>query len=110
MYAEAGFTVDAVLKVGMAALMVLYLVAALRGRYWGQVPFIALFLSGFWALGLPSLGRTSLEQSSPLGPDVVGEHGKERKPQDCPGETRLAPLAGVLVASEPEVAGECEAA
>ena len=110
MYAAAGFTVDAVLKVGMAALMVFYLVAALRGRYWGQVPFIALFLSGFLALGLPSLRRTSLEQSSPVGPGVVGEHGKERQPQDCPGETRLGPLAGVLVASEPEVAGECEAA
>ena len=44
---------DGAVKLGMALLMSAYLGAAIAGRYWGQLPFILLFLSGYVGLGLP---------------------------------------------------------
>ena len=44
---------DGAAKLCMALLMTAYLGAAIAGGYWGQLPFILLFLSGYVGLGLP---------------------------------------------------------
>ena len=44
---------DRAAKLCMALLMTAYLGAAIAGGYWGQLPFILLFLSGYVGLGLP---------------------------------------------------------
>lgn len=48
---------DTIVKLAMAALMTAYLVAAVAGGYWGQLPFIVLFLSGYAGLGVPAMRR-----------------------------------------------------
>jgi cellulose synthase/poly-beta-1,6-N-acetylglucosamine synthase-like glycosyltransferase len=107
-YRALALPTDTVCKLLMAILMIGYLSAAVRGGYWGQLPFILLFLSGYLALGIPAL-------RSHLAPVETSEafdrqEGEEGKPESRAGERRLSPLTGLLVAPEPEVADECEAA
>ncbi len=86
--ASAGF--DAVAKVAMAVLLSGYLAAAIAGRYWGQLPFILLFLSGYAALGLPVVSDALLGASA----GVDHEEQEERKPEGDTRETGLYPVAG----------------
>lgn len=109
-YAAVRVPADAFLKAAMAVLMTTYLVSAVRGAYWGQIPFILLFLSGYTALGLPQLRGALMGLAGSGGPRFVEHQREEREPEHGSREQRLGPLAGVLVAPEPEVAGECEAA
>jgi cellulose synthase/poly-beta-1,6-N-acetylglucosamine synthase-like glycosyltransferase len=108
-YAAVRVPIDAVLKGVMIALMTVCLVAAVAGGFWGQIPFILLFLTGFAALGLPA-SRGVITAAAPSCPGVVDEHREEWEPEDGPNDSRLGPFAGVLVTPESEVAGECEAA
>jgi cellulose synthase/poly-beta-1,6-N-acetylglucosamine synthase-like glycosyltransferase len=109
-YAAVRVPADAFLKAAMAVLMTTYLVSAVRGAYWGQIPFILLFLSGYTALGLPQLRGALMGLAGSGGPRFVEHQREEREPEHGSREQRLGPLAGVLIAPEPEVAGECEAA
>ena len=109
-YAAVRVPVDALLKAAMAVLMTAYLVSAIRGAYWGQIPFILLFLSGYTALGMPALRGALMGLAGSGGPGLAEHQHEEREPEHGAREQRLGPLAGVLVATEPEVAGECEAA
>ena len=101
---RAGYTahavpVEGVVRLGMAALMSVYLVLAVSGRYWGQLPFILLFLSGYLA--------TSLAAGAP---GVEREKAVERQPHRGSDRSGLRPRAGRLVRGQPEVPQECEAA
>lgn len=109
-YVPVHFPVDASLKRAMALLMTGYFAAAVAGGYWGQIPFILLFLSGYGALGAPALRGIGAGVGGASRPRVVDEHHEERDPEDRSGESGLRPLPGGLVPAEPEVAGECEAA
>jgi cellulose synthase/poly-beta-1,6-N-acetylglucosamine synthase-like glycosyltransferase len=99
-------------KAAMAVVMSGYLVAAIAGGYWGQLPFIALFLSGYLGLGLPALrDRVRLGASAaPAGPGVDGEHHEERNPERAASQTGLNPIPGGLVTAQAEVSDGCEAA
>jgi hypothetical protein len=106
-YGARVLTVDVACKLLMAALMTVYAGAAVAGGYWGQLPFILLFLSGYVALGVPALrGR--------VAPDALhglpSEESEEGQPQRRPRRRRLQPFAALLVRPEPEIADECEAA
>jgi cellulose synthase/poly-beta-1,6-N-acetylglucosamine synthase-like glycosyltransferase len=129
---------DEAAKLGMAALMTTYLVAAVAGGYWGQIPFLVLFLSGYLTLGLPGLragrgprwatstgvdgsragtsSRAGISTTARAGalPEhtagVGGEQQEEGHPEGGPDGRGLRPRPGVLVAGEAEVADECEAA
>lgn len=104
-YRADALPVDTVGKVGMAALMIGYLVAALAGGYWGQIPFILLFLSGYVALGVPALGL-----ATPGPSRLDGQEDEEWQPQGGSDDTGLGPLAGLPIGPEPEIPEECEAA
>ncbi len=103
---------DITAKVGMTALMTTYLGAAVVGGYWGQLPFIVLFLCGYAGLGLPALRQHFFPEpsSSMRPPSVERERDKERNPEGRSGQPGLSPLPGVLVGAQTEVADECEAA
>jgi len=109
-YRSRSIPFDVGAKVGMAFLMTGYLVAAVAGGYWGQLPFIVLFLSGYVGLGLPGLIGLRGFGRGPQLPAVDREHEQERNPQDGAGQTRLGPRPGRLEGTQPEVADECEAA
>ena len=109
-YAAVRVPLDALLEGAMAVLMTAYLVAAIRGAYWGQIPFILLFLSGYTGLGIPALRGALMGFAGSGTPGFVKHQCEEREPEYRAREQGLSPLAGVLVAPEPEVAGECETA
>jgi cellulose synthase/poly-beta-1,6-N-acetylglucosamine synthase-like glycosyltransferase len=110
-YRATPLSTDTVFKLAMAGLMTLYLAAAIGGRYWGQLPFILLFLSGYLALGVPALrlhfawGRRGLDRlrTTELA-DVGQEQPEEGEPQGGAEAGRLDPHAGLLVAAQAEVA------
>lgn len=105
-YAAAVAPRDLAYKLLMAVLMTVYAVAAAAGGYWGQLPFIVLFLAGYLALGVPAL-RDFLGRSAH---GLAGEQGEERQPESGAHREGLQPLAGLLPGTEAEVAEECEAA
>ena len=113
-YRAPTMTADRVLKVAMAALMSTYLLAAVAEGYWGQIPFILLFLSGYLALGLLALGerlaRVVRGGTAQEPPPLHGQQEEEGDPERGPDRGRLNPLAGLLIAPETEVSEECEAA
>ena len=111
-YRAVSVPVDSTAKLGMAVLMSAYLCLALAGGYWGQLPFIVLFLSGYLALGLPAL-RAHFALDGTTGQELAGlheEYGEEGQPQSCTDRARLKPLAGLAVGAQPKVPDECEAA
>ena len=84
-----------------------YLVLAVAGGYWGQLPFIALFLSGYVGLGF----EPGLLRSVPRPADAVeAEHREERDPEQGPQPGGLEPVPAGLVGAESEVPEEYEAA
>lgn len=102
---------DALFKIAMAGLMSSYLVAAIAGGYWGQIPFILLFLSGYVGLGIPAV----LHHFTGPGPeastyDVVDKEPVEWEPEGAPQPAGLEPVSALHVTAHPEVAEECEAA
>ncbi len=107
MYRAKTMPWDTAAKLGMGALMATYLVMAVAGGYWGQIPFIVLFLCGYLALGLPAL-RDRL--SGRTVPGLETEHDEEGDPKGRPRQRRLRPFAGLLIPGQAEVADECEAA
>ncbi len=98
---------DTAAKLAMAMLMVTYLALALDGGYWGQVPFILLFLSGYLGLGLPAARERILGEVSE---GVEAEREEEGKPESRAGQRGLGPISGLLIPGQAEVADECEAA
>lgn len=98
---------DVLAKLTMAALMSAYLVLALEGGYWGQLPFIVLFLSGYLGLGLPAFRERFLGQETT---GVEGEDREEGKPERGSRQGWLGPLSAFLIPGQAEVADECEAA
>lgn len=95
---------DAALKVAMALLMAVYLVAAVQGGYWGQIPFILLFLSGYAGLGLPALRRHLGERREIRADHIVEEESVEGQPEKHSQPSGLEPVPAALVAAHPEVA------
>jgi cellulose synthase/poly-beta-1,6-N-acetylglucosamine synthase-like glycosyltransferase len=51
-YAGRTLPVDTVVRLALAAVMTVYLAAAVSLGYWASLPFILLFLAGFGALGV----------------------------------------------------------
>lgn len=95
-------TVDAIVQLGMATLLLSYLVLAVAGGYWGQLPFILLFLSGYATLG--ALGAAQALDS------FRQEERPNREPHRGAEPAGLRPSASRVVGRQPEVAEEWEAA
>ena len=123
LYPRVPVRLDDVGKSVMAALMATYLALAIAGRYWGQLPFILLFLTGYAGLALPvlrsgwgarrgaALGELRAEGYA-LVPDLGSidcEQNEEGDPEQQAHRDGLRPLAGVLEGGQPEVAEEREA-
>lgn len=100
-YAGTVVPLDTALQLGMALLMTMYLVAAVAGAYWGQLPFILLFLSGYAGLGVPALLG---DPGAVVSDGVVREEEEERQPQRRAQPSGLGPRSGRVVAVEAEVA------
>jgi len=110
-YRARSIPLDTVAKIGMAGLMSAYLVTAITGGYWGQLPFIVLFLSGYAGLGLPALRQHLLPDGVAIvTPSIDSEHDEEGNPERGTDRRGLNPLPGALVGAQAEVADECEAA
>ncbi|MDH3270678.1 MAG: glycosyltransferase [Gemmatimonadota bacterium] len=107
-YRVSAVAFDTRVKLAMASLMTVYLVAAVAGGYWGQLPFIVLFLSGYVGLGVPALRERLVGSKGSTG--VEGEDDEKRDPERRADGRRLRPDAGLLVGARAEVAEECEAA
>ena len=88
---------DTAVKLGLAAVLLVYLGLAVGGGYWAQIPFILLFASGYLWLGLPDVaGRVRRHRDVPTdGAD--GEEREDGEPEDEPTPQGLRPDAGVLV-------------
>jgi cellulose synthase/poly-beta-1,6-N-acetylglucosamine synthase-like glycosyltransferase len=98
-------------KISMAFLMTGYLLGAIAGGYWGQLPFIVLFLSGYMALGLPVLqSHISRRLSSIRLPGIENKKDEKRYPEGHASADGLHPIPGVSICSKAVVADECEAA
>lgn len=122
-YACVPVRVDDLGKIVMAALMATYLLLAVAGGYWGQLPFILLFLSGYAGLALPVLGSgRGARCGAPLGelrgdgyalvPELGGIHGQQNQegnPKQQAHQDRLRPLPGILEGGQPEISEEREA-
>ena len=114
---------DDVGKSMMAALMATYLALAIAGGYWGQLPFILLFLTGYTGLAIPVLrSRWRALRVAPLAelsgqrhslvPELGGiesEQYQEGDPEQQAYENGLRPLAGVLERAQPEISEERKA-
>ena len=92
-YALRPVALERVARAGMAVLMTAYFAAAIAGGYWGQLPFILLFLSGHLGL-LLGVGVTELQ----------GEQHEEGQPQGGANRGRLRPRARFLEGVPTEVA------
>lgn len=107
-YRAMTIPLDTTLKLAMVLLMTAYLTAAVSGGYWGQIPFILLFLSGYAGLGLPALSERL--RDPPGEDDVDHQHDEEGEPERRSRDTGLGPLTAFLVAAQPVVADEREPA
>lgn len=104
-YSPDGRLVEAGLQGVMALLLTGYLMAAVAGGYWGQIPFILLFLAGYARLGIPALIHST--RPSDAVHQEPADHGE---PEESSEPGRLGPRTEVVVVGEAEVAEECEAA
>jgi cellulose synthase/poly-beta-1,6-N-acetylglucosamine synthase-like glycosyltransferase len=109
-YRALSIPFDTVAKIGMASVMTTYLVAAVAGGYWGQLPFVVLFLSGYLGLGLPALSEVLGLGVEHAASGIESQQSEEGQPHRGAGEAGLGPLADLLVRTEAAVANECEAA
>ena len=94
---------DSALKLGLAGALLAGFAGALAQGFWASLPFLALFLSGYLALGLGGV-------LSGAPPGVEEEETPERQPDRQADPERLGPRAGHPVAPQPPVAEEYEAA
>jgi cellulose synthase/poly-beta-1,6-N-acetylglucosamine synthase-like glycosyltransferase len=104
-YRALSIPFDTAAKIGMALVMTAYLGAAVAGGYWGQLPFIVLFLSGYVGLGLPALS-----EGVAMARGVDREQDEEGEPHHGTSPAGLRPHTDFLVSAEAEIADECEAA
>ena len=117
LYPSVPVRLDDLGKSVMTALMLTYLALAIAGRYWGQLPFILLFLTGYAGLALPVLPSgwgarpvTALAERHGEGhalvPELSGiacEQNEEGDPEQQAHQHGLRPLAGVLEGGQPEI-------
>lgn len=115
-YAGPAGGVDTALRLLLAALMAVYLGAAVALGYWASIPFIVLFLSGFGALGLEGLrsrfsagaGRRGVPSPAPGA--FPHQEGQDRTPHQDTQPAGLRPDPRGLPGVQAEVPEECEAA
>ena len=82
---------DLILKLSLGVVMVGYLAGALAAGFYGSVPFIVLFGSGYLGLGLKGLddlgrlhlGRLHASPGEPRG--IVGKQSEDRRPEQQAG-------------------------
>lgn len=100
------------LAVGAGAFMVAAGVVAMAVGHWGSLPFVALFATGYLALGTAAgVRRAGAQPAGALrAHETPQQHQPHRQPDRRPVPERLRPDAGGLVGSETPVAEEDEAA
>ncbi len=101
---------DLVLKLAMGVVMVGYLVSALGAGFYGSVPFIILFGSGYLGLGLMGLDDLGCYPSPPELDGVVGEQPENGRPEQHAGPHGLRPDPLGVIRLEAPVAEEYEPA
>jgi cellulose synthase/poly-beta-1,6-N-acetylglucosamine synthase-like glycosyltransferase len=109
-YPALSMPFDTIAKIGMVLVMTAYLVLALAGGYWGQLPFILLFLSGYLGLGLPGLLESVGVGAELPARGVEDQEAQEGDPHSDARRDGLDPRSTVLIPTQSEVADECEAA
>ncbi|MEM7416440.1 MAG: glycosyltransferase [Gemmatimonadota bacterium] len=91
-YSPNGRLVEAGLQGLMVVLLSGYLVAAIAGAFWGQIPFILLFLAGYARLGVPAL----LHATRPR--EAVEEQPSDHRGPEEPSEPNgLRPRSEIAV-------------
>ena len=107
---------DLILKLSLGMVMVGYLAGALAAGFYGSVPFIVLFGSGYLGLGLKGLddlgrlhlGRLHASPGEPRG--IVGKQSEDRRPEQQAGPHGLRPDSLGVIRLEAPVAEEYEPA
>ncbi len=92
-YRAPGAARDVAFELGLAGLMLSYLVAAMAGGYYASIPFIALFASGYLRLGLGGLSSAG----SAAADRVEEQEAPEGQPDHRPSPRGLRPVAGLVV-------------
>ena len=102
---------DLALKLSLGAIMVGYLAVALVAGFYGSVPFIVLFGSGYLGLGLRGLSDLRRRPAPPGDLDgVVGEQPEDRRPKQHASPHGLRPDPLGVIRVEAPVAEEYEPA
>ena len=107
---------DLILKLSLGVVMVGYLAGALAAGFYGSVPFIVLFGSGYLGLGLKGLddlgrlhlGRLHASPGEPRG--IVGKQSEDRRPEQHASPHGLQPDSLGVIRLEAPVAEEYEPA
>ena len=103
-------TRDLILKLSVGALMACYLVGALLAGFYGSVPFIVLFGSGYLGLGLKRLAELGGGGPSREPDGVIGKKSEHGHPEQQPGPHGLRPDPLGVIGLEAPVAEEYEPA
>ncbi len=95
---------DTCLKLALAVVLTASLTGALLEGFYASVPFLVLFASGYWGLGVGGLTAPRTP------PRVDGEEAYEGTPEHQARPGGLGPLPGLLVGAEAPVSHERRAA
>jgi len=101
---------DLTLKLSVGGVMVAYLVVALLAGFYGSVPFIVLFGSGYLGLGLRGLAELWDVRQAGATDGVVREEPENGSPEQNTGPQGLRPAPLVVIGLEPPIAEEYEPA
>ncbi len=102
---------DLILKLFMGLVMAGCLAAALVAGFYGSVPFIVLFGSGYLGLGLRGLGDLGrVPAAPPTGKGVEGEQAEHRHPEHQAGPYGLRPDSLGVIRIEAPVSKKYEPA
>ncbi len=95
---------DTFLKLAMATVTSIFLIAAVQARLFASVPFLMLFVLGYWSLGIGGLRRSGTH------PRVPEQHGVEGQPEEENRPEGSRPRPNIQVGPQATVGKECEAA
>ncbi len=100
----ASLTGDTLLKLLIAVILSAFIGASVNAGLYASLPFLLLFASGYWSLGMGGLvsGRRSQV--------IEREQDVKRHPEDDPGPKRLGPVSSLQGGAETPVSDEYEAA
>ena len=100
----ASLTGDTLLKLLIAVILSAFIGASVNAGLYASLPFLLLFASAYWSLGMGGLVSGRPRKA------IQREQDVERHPEDHPRPERLRPVSALEVGAETPVSDEYEAA